>query len=144
MSTEGKPTNPKDRAATHRLDMTLFPDTAIAYGALAMTEGDSKYGGYNYRLGGVHASTYVAALKRHMAKWYNGEDIDPRTHVPHLASALACIAVLIDGYEAGVLVDDRPPIAGVGMKGLFDRFESISEHLHTLFPNGPKRYTEKL
>lgn len=138
-----KSTNPKDRAATHRLDLSLFPDTAIAYGALAMTEGDCKYGGYNYREGGVHVSTYVAALDRHMAKYYNGEWEDPKTFVPHLASAMACLAVLIDGHEAGVLVDDRPPVAGVRMESLLKRFEVLSEHLHKIFPDGPKRFTEK-
>jgi hypothetical protein len=143
MSTDGKPTNPKDRAANHRLDMSLFPQTALAYGALGMTEGDCKYGGYNYREGGVHVSTYVAALLRHVSKYYNGEWADSKTKVPHLASALCCLAVIIDGYEAGVLIDDRPPIADVNMEGLLAEFEEITKHLHTIFPNGPKRFTEE-
>jgi hypothetical protein len=143
MTTDNKPTNPKDRAANSRLDMSLFPQTAIAYGALGMTEGDCKYGGYNYREGGVHVSTYVAALFRHISKYYNGDWSDPRTMVPHLASALACIAILIDGHEAGVMIDDRPPIAGVNMEELLIEFERITKHLHTIFPNGPERFTEK-
>jgi len=135
-----KPTNPKDRAATTRLDLTLFPMTAVAYGALAMTEGDLKYGGYNFRVAGVLASVYVAALLRHVYKWYNGEWADPATRVPHLANALACLAVLIDAHEAGVLKDDRPPKAD--MDKLLASFQGIVGHLQKMFPDGPDRYTE--
>lgn len=81
-----KDTNPKDGAATSRLDLTLFPQTALAYGALAFTEGHLKYGGYNWRDAGVNASVYVAAALRHLTKWYNGEAFDPKTGVPHLAN----------------------------------------------------------
>jgi len=138
--TNFKPTNPKDRAATTRLDLTLFPMTAVAYGALAMTEGDLKYGGYNFRVAGVLASVYVAALLRHVSKWYNGQWADPDTRVPHLANALACIAVLIDAHEAGVLKDNRPP--KVGMDLMLKQMQDIVEHLQKLFPDGPGRYTE--
>ena len=140
MASDLKPTNPKDRAANHRLDLSLFPTTALAYGALAMTEGDSKYGGYNYRVGGVLASVYVAALFRHVSKWYNGELADPKTKVPHLASAIACLAVLVDAIEVGVLKDDRPPKVDMGK--LLNEFEKIVEHLHEIFPDGPERFTE--
>ena len=136
-----KPTNPKDRAATARLDLTLFPATAEIYGALAFTEGDLKYGGYNYRVGGVLASVYVAALKRHIDKWFDeGEELDPVTLVPHLANAIACVAVLIDAVECGVLKDDRPP-HGTAAK-LLKQFEEKVKHLQQLFTNGPSRFTE--
>ncbi|MCI0565182.1 MAG: DUF5664 domain-containing protein, partial [Nitrososphaera sp.] len=101
--------NPKDNAASSRLDMSLFPDTAHVWGALAMTEGDLKYGGYNWRESAILASVYYAAVKRHLAKWYNGEEIDEITKIPHLASALACIAICIDASLRGHLTDDRPP-----------------------------------
>lgn len=138
---DSKPTNPKDRAATHRLDLTLWPDTATAYGALAFTEGDCKYGGFNWRPAGVSASVYVAACRRHLSKWYNGEESDPKTKVPHLANALACIAVIIDSYVHGSLNDDRPPATDVAK--LLAEFEDKVKHLHEMFPNGPKRYVNK-
>ena len=135
-----KPSNPKDRAATHRLDLTLFPETARIFGAVAMTEGDSKYGGYNYRAAGVCVSTYVAALGRHIGKYYDrGEWADEKTGVPHLANALACIAVLIDGHVANNLTDDRPPkVQG----DLYVWAESLSKKLHEMFPQGPPRETQ--
>jgi hypothetical protein len=135
-----KATNPKDGAATTRLDMSLFPSTAAAYGALAFTEGDQKYGGYNWRKAHAKASVYKAALERHMSKWFDGEEEDPATGVPHLANAIACIAVLIDAKECGTLVDDRPP-AGP-MPGLLARFEKKVAALFERFPRKAKRYTE--
>lgn len=135
-----KPTNPKDAAATTRVDLSLFPMSAIVYGALAMTEGDLKYGGYNYRPAGVQSSIYVAANGRHVGKWYNGEDNDPRTRVPHLGSALASIAILIDGIEQGNLNDDRPPRQDIS---IYDRAEDIVRHLQELFPRRVPRYRER-
>lgn len=140
MSTDKKSTNPKDRAATARLDLSLFPATARAYGALAMTEGDLKYGGYNYRVAGVNASTYYAAAGRHLDDWYNGEEVDRKTGVPHLASALACIAVIIDAVECKKLNDDRPPIAPY--RELLTEFEEKVKHLQKLFPEGEPRCTQ--
>jgi hypothetical protein len=137
-----KPTNPKDRAATTRLDLSNFPDTAVAYGALAMTEGGQKYGEYNYRVAGVQAHVYVAACRRHLAKWWNGEECDPKTEVPHLANAIACLAVLIDAYVCGVLNDDRPPVAPVAE--LLAWSETRVAHLQSEFPSKQPRHTEKV
>lgn len=135
-----KETNPKDRIATSRLDLSLFPATATAYGALAMTEGDLKYGGYNYRTIGVKASIYYAAANRHLDKWFNGEYNDSKTGVPHLASVLACIGILIDSIECGKLNDDRPPKCDITV--LFDSMEKKVTHLQKLFPSGLERHKE--
>jgi dATP/dGTP diphosphohydrolase len=140
VGSDTKTTNPKDRLATHRLDLSLFPATARAYGAIGMTEGDCKYGGYNYRKFGVSASVYYSACNRHLDDWYNGEWADRTTGVPHLASALACIAILIDSHELNNMVDDRPP--KVDYRGLLETAEGLSKKLHELFPNGPKRFRE--
>lgn len=104
-----KDTNPKDAIGSAKLPLHLVPDTLQAFAALAFAEGASKYGAYNWRAKGARASVYVSALRRHLAKWWNGEDADEATGVPHLASAAACIAVLIDVSVANRLVDDRPP-----------------------------------
>lgn len=140
MDNDFKSSNPKDIAATYRVDVSLFPDTAIAYGALGMTEGHFKYGAFNYRVKGVAVSTYNAALRRHIMKYYNGEWEDEKTGVPHLASILSCAAILVDGHELGILIDDRPPRADVS--GLLDKFMKKVKHLFTIFPNSPGRYTE--
>ncbi len=136
-----KPTNPKDVAAVAKLDLSLFPETAIAYGSIAMAEGDNKYGAYNYRVGGVLVSVYIGALKRHTAKFYNGEWADEETKVPHLASMLACTAILIDAHCCGVLNDDRPP--KVDLSKMFKELQEVNRHLKSIFPNKAERFTQK-
>lgn len=136
-----KDSNPKDDAATTRLDLSLFPATARAYGALAFTEGHGKYGGFNYREVGVRASIYYAAANRHLDKWFNGQTSDPKTGVPHLASALACTAVLIDAVELAKLNDDRPPRCN--MDNILEWAEQRVIRLQELFPDGPPRYTHE-
>lgn len=133
------PLNPKDRAASTRLDVSLFPQTAIIYGAWGMTEGDYKYAAYNFREVGVRTTVYYSACMRHMMKFYNGEWCDQKTKVPHLASALSCIAILIDGFEMNNINDDRPPSCEIA--DLLERVEGGIKHLQTLFPNPPERVT---
>lgn len=139
-----KPTNPKDLVATTKIDLSLFPHTAVAHGALALMEGHLKYGAYNWRVGGILISVYLAALRRHIAKFENGEWADPKTGVPHLSNALACIAILLDGFEVDCIKDDRPP-AHPDIGGMYDRLEEQVKHLLGVFPpeNSPGRYTEQ-
>lgn len=137
---ESKASNPKDLAAVTKLDLSLLSEVGIAYGNLAMAEGDYKYGGYNYRAVGVKASVYIAALKRHLAKYENGEWADKKTRVPHLGSIIACASILADGHAMGNLVDDRP--IKLDMETIYDECETINKHLQQLFPNHPGRFTE--
>lgn len=103
-----KATNPKDAIASDKAPLHLVPASFKAYTAVALAEGMMKYGAWNWRAAGVRASVYVSALQRHLDKWFNGEDFDPATGVPHLANASACLAVLIDSMTQGNMTDDRP------------------------------------
>jgi hypothetical protein len=139
-----KDTNPKGIAATDRIPMSLFPDTARVYGNLGFLEGALKYGRYNWRVKGVLASTYVDALNRHMLKWWGGEWADSKTHIPHLASALCCVAILIDAFEHDVLTDDRPPTPDTCniMTDMLDEYSYLVVHLRELFGHlNPVQYT---
>lgn len=133
-----KDTNPKDAAAAvqGRVPLSLFPDTARVQGAMAFHEGACKYGRYNWRKSGVRASVYVDALERHMTSWWNGEEMDPDSGLPHLAKALACIAVLIDSKTCDKLTDDRPPRAPVADQLAYCRniVKDISERLKGFDP----------
>lgn len=134
--TDKKDTNPKDGQATTRADLGNFPDSAVLYGSLAFSEGGLKYGEYNWRKTGVQSSVYVSAARRHIAKWWNGEEFDPKTHVHHLGNALACLAVLVDAIEVGNLNDDRPPGISTAM---YDRAEKVIAHLQSMYPNKQPR-----
>jgi hypothetical protein len=141
---ELKDSNPKGIAATDRVPMSLFPDTALVYGNLAFLEGALKYGRYNWRAVGVCASTYMDSVRRHMTKWWGGEWVDPVTGVPHLASALAGIAILIDAVENHRLTDDRPPlpVGDDAVSEIFESFRPLVRKLQRDFAHhNPKQYT---
>lgn len=102
-----KLSNPKDMVGSSKVPMHLFPSSATALGALALLDGALKYGRGNWRAVGVRSSIYYDAAQRHLMKWFEGEDTDPDSGLPHLAHALACIAILVDAKAAGKLNDDR-------------------------------------
>src|SRR5262249_21310444 len=104
-----KPSNPKQSFGDKKVALGLVPDTAIIQQNLAFLEGAMKYGQYNWRVAGVKASTYNRAIRRHLSKWWNGQDRDPHTLVMELASIRACCGILIDAAVSGLLNDDRPP-----------------------------------
>lgn len=102
-----KPTNPKDAIGSDKLPLHLWPTTATALGCLGLLDGMLKYGRSNYRAIGVRASIYVDAAKRHVDAWFEGEERDPESGLPHLAHALACLAILVEAEAKGNLTDDR-------------------------------------
>ena len=76
--------------------------------ALGFKDGAVKYGPFNWREHGVAASVYVGAALRHLLDYWDGEELARDSKKPHLAHALACLAILVDATENGTLVDDRP------------------------------------
>lgn len=98
--------NPKDIVGGTKLPLHLWPMTATAMGSIALLNGALKYGRGNWREVGIRASIYVDACQRHLAAWFDGEECDEEG-VPHLSSALACLAILVDAEAAGKLRDDR-------------------------------------
>jgi hypothetical protein len=135
-----KPSNPKEAIGDTKLNLSLVPDTAHMYLASAFTEGALKYGSYNWRAAGVRASTYVAACRRHLAKWWNGEEFDPKTKVHHLANAMACLAIILDAKLVSKLNDDRPPVADIN--GLIESLEGTVAHLKEMSKGlTPHHYT---
>ncbi len=143
MSSEWKPTNnPKDALGTAKAPLHLIPAPALAAMSMAFLEGREKYGQYNWRVTGVRASIYHAALLRHMLAWFDGEYVDPDSGLPHLWKAIACLAILIDADALGALEDDRPPQAPTAelMQRTKELGESIRKRLQCY---DPYQYTEK-
>lgn len=104
-----KDTNPKDAIGSSKVPISTVPAAVIAEIGLAMLEGSCKYGRHNYRAAGVRASVYYDAAFRHIAAWWEGQDIDPDSGLHHLTKALACLVVLRDSMRQGNWNDDRPP-----------------------------------
>lgn len=137
---EIKDTNPKDAIGMTKLPMHLIPGTAKAHLALAFLEGALKYGKYNWRVAGVRSSIYLDALERHLEKYKNGEDTDPKTRVNHLASVMACAAIILDASAKGKLTDDRPPAAPTSE--IIDAFAEHVLYLQDLYrAENPHQYT---
>lgn len=116
--------NPKDRVGANKPPLHLIPPAAEITESMVMALGAKKYGAFNWRETKVRASVYVAAARRHLAQWLDGQDDDPESGVSHLAHARACLGILLDAMATGQLVDDRPPAgAASDLIGKFTRVE---------------------
>lgn len=141
MVTEVKDTNPKDAAGSARIDFSLLDPIALAEMTLAMEEGRTKYGAYNYTVSGVKSRVYVAAGIRHFFKWLCGEDRDPKTGVHHLGSVMACAMILLSAMSRGKLIDDRPP-SNRNASAQLDEFEARVKMVREVFKDfRPRHYT---
>lgn len=132
--------NPKDLIGSNKIPLHLWPETASALGSLALLDGALKYGRSNFREIGVRSSIYFDAARRHLQFWFEGEDNDPDSGLPHLSHALACLAILVDAQAAGKLNDDR--MVHGGYRRLMD---SLTPHVADLKARhggkNPKHYT---
>ena len=138
---QDKPTNPKDIIGSAKLPLHLWPESATVLGTLGLLEGALKYGRGNWREAGVRASIYKDALERHVSAWFEGEEKDPDSGLPHLAHALACLAIIVDAQMCGKLVDDRQ-YNGEGYRKFVDRYTPEVERLQKkYFDRAPKHYT---
>ena len=133
--------NPKDAIGATKLPLHLWPTTASAMGCVAMLNGALKYGRSNWRKIGVRASIYYDACQRHLSAWFEGREVD-EDGVPHLASALACFAIIVDAKAAGMLRDDRQ-VSG-GHAELMQSLTPLVAHLKDLHEGkSPRHYTIK-
>jgi hypothetical protein len=104
-----------------------------------MLEGAAKYGRHNYRIAGVRASVYYDAAMRHLMAWWEGEDIDPDSGLPHVVKAMACFAVLRDAQINGKLNDDRPPLP---RQGWVAELNKKAEELLAKYPEPKRAFTK--
>jgi Domain of unknown function (DUF5664) len=121
--------NPKAALGAAKTPLGLIPSNSLVEMAEVFQLGAAKYGPYNWRETAVNADTYVNAAYRHIASWFDREDHDPESGRLHLAHAMACMAILIDAYHVGKLVDNRPPSGNVA--GL------IRAYTRKVDPSGP-------
>lgn len=138
-----KATNPKDIIGSKKIDLGLVPVTLTIGAATAFLEGALKYGRFNWRVAGVRVSVYIAALLRHVFKYYNGQNADSKTRVLHIDNAIACLGIIRDAEVYGKLVDDRPPCPDTdAVAEMIDAQEEIVAHLNELFKShAPHQYT---
>jgi hypothetical protein len=119
---ETKPTNPKDAIGSDKLPLHLWPSAATALGSLGMLEGALKYGRNNWRSAGIRYTIYLDACERHIRALLEGEDYSPDTGTPHLANALACLAIIADAQANEMLTDDRNYVKGKRWRHYIDTY----------------------
>jgi len=104
------PSNPKQLYGDAKVPLQLIPPSVEIALAKGLGEGAAKYGAWNWRSSKVEAMTYIGAIKRHLAAFVEGEDVDPdsTTGKTHLEGALASIAILIDAATGDFMIDNRP------------------------------------
>ena len=137
--------NPKDAAGRAKLPLHLWPATATAMGCIGLLEGMGKYGRANWRATPVYASVYVAALKRHVEDWFEGQDLAPDSQNPHLANALACLAIIVDAQAHGTLIDDRQFTPTPGYETLVASLLPQVAHLQSLHADKtPQHYDRRV
>lgn len=141
-NSELKESNPKSAFGDVKIPLHLWPGTATILGSLGLLDGALKYGRGNWKAVGVRASTYYDACGRHLNKWFEGEESDPDSGLPHLAHALACLAIIVDAEAAGKLEDDRNYKGGyVDMIGRLTPHVARLKALHAA--KNPRHYTIK-
>jgi hypothetical protein len=135
-------TNPKDLLGTAKPDATKIPAVAIAWEALAMMDGAGKYDPYNWRANKVIASIYIAAIKRHLDLWFEGEEYAEDSQCHHLGHARASLGILLDAQETGNLLDDRPVTAT--SRGVLGKvYAKIAERIPAMKARHAKFHAEK-
>lgn len=100
--------DPKKTAGDKKDPLHLFPTVAFRAVCRVLALGARKYGVYNWRESdGVKASTYTAAIMRHLTQFMDGEDVDAESGESHLAHIQATCCILQDAERVGKLIDDR-------------------------------------
>lgn len=84
----------------------LIPIYATVEEAKVHGMGAAKYAPYNWRKGYPWSWSYNAMLRHQLAYW-NGEDRDPESGLPHLAHARWHTGVLLEFSAYGLGTDDR-------------------------------------
>ena len=100
-----EPTGVKHDLGKPRMDL-LVPEAELLTAAV-FTFGANKYGNYNW-MGGINYSRLHASLRRHLAEWAKGVDVDEESGLPHLAHASCNIQMLMWMGIHKPELDDRP------------------------------------
>jgi hypothetical protein len=109
VATMSRRQNPKDAQAARegRSRLDLLEPTAERQIAAALATGADKYGIRNFTSSEISARTYLAAMRRHIDAWLDGEDADAESGLHPLAHVGANVHVVLAAIDAGSLVDDR-------------------------------------
>jgi len=95
----------KDDSGKLRYD--LLPMHAEKLLATVLSHGAEKYTPRNWEQGIAWSRVY-AALRRHLAAWWQGEDVDADSKLPTIGHVLCCVVFLAEYITTHPEMDDRP------------------------------------
>jgi len=81
--------------------VSMFKALAKVFGA-----GADKYGDFNWQKGFPWLQPYASCM-RHLTAWWEGEDIDQESGLPHIYHAAANIAMLVEFIDKNKGRDNR-------------------------------------
>lgn len=90
-----------------KVPLDLIPLSALIECARVFDYGRRKYAAWNWAKG-MDWSVPYGCLLRHMAAWFDGEDNDPESGLPHLGHAMCNLVMLSTFARTFREGDDRP------------------------------------
>lgn len=139
--TQFKDSNPKDIVGSGKIPQSCVSQLVAQEVGVAMFEGQLKYGRHNQRAMGARASVYYDSARRHLDKWWEGQDIDPDSGLNHIVKAITSLYVLRDAMLMGVFTDDRPPQMPDYEQFVKELDEKVASLKETYGKINPKHYT---
>ena len=133
--------NPKDSIGQTKVPLSGVSEIALTEWALAVHEGDCKYGAKNFRHSKVKMSVYLDALERHVLKYRNGQDFDLVSFIHELGYVMANASIMIDAQAHGTLIDDRDR-SGVVADVLEDK-QKVVARIHELYGSDTRPLGER-
>jgi hypothetical protein len=100
--------NPKTALGEAKPKMSHTPTESIRLLGQVHSMGAAKYGAFNWRKKTVSSTVYYDAAMRHLMAYFDGEDVDGESGLPHLAHVMACCSILLDASAVENLNDNRP------------------------------------
>lgn len=94
----------KNDAGKPRLE--LISEVAELGQAMVLTDGAKVYSTDNWRLG-LEWRRCIGAARRHLNAFARGEDLDPKSGLPHIDHAACEIMFLSEFQKLGTGTDDR-------------------------------------
>lgn len=93
----------------NKTPFSLLPPEALDDVTRVFGHGAKKYGPYNWRKD-LHETTFsrtYSSIQRHLNAYWQREDDDPESGLPHLAHAASQIMILMTQHKFAPKMDDR-------------------------------------
>jgi hypothetical protein len=97
MSWQGTSSNQGRKDDAGKTRFHLLPVRALRTVVDVLTYGASRYGADNWRHVEFARERYFDAALRHIYAWWDGEQLDPESGLPHLAHAICSLIFLLEG-----------------------------------------------